>query len=225
MYNKYIIIHYIIEMRVCVVMFYDSNISEYGDINYKINKIYCEKHNLDLIMSNEKTYTNRHSMWERFPLILKHIENYDYVVWIDADAFFYIDSPNIIEIINNNLDVNFIFSKDCAFDSINTGFFIVKNTQYSIDFINKWAYDEELEKNNPTPYWPDQGVLIDMINKNILDIRNNNYSTCDYGILQHFYEQELCKFQQKPYIYHLAGRTREERLNASITYYNKITQQ
>ena len=44
-------------------MFYDDNIRDYGDINYKINKLYCEKYNLDLILSKEKTYKDRHSAY------------------------------------------------------------------------------------------------------------------------------------------------------------------
>ena len=60
-------------MKVCMVMFYDNNISVYGDINYKINKLYCDKYNIDLILSQEKTYEYRHSAYEKIPLILKHI--------------------------------------------------------------------------------------------------------------------------------------------------------
>jgi len=41
-------------MNVCVIMFYDDNIKSYCDINYNINKLYCEKHNLKIILSNEK---------------------------------------------------------------------------------------------------------------------------------------------------------------------------
>lgn len=41
-------------MNICVIMFYDDNIRCYGDINYNINKLYCEKYNLSIILSNEK---------------------------------------------------------------------------------------------------------------------------------------------------------------------------
>ena len=212
-------------MKICILMFYDDNISEYGDINYKINKLYCDKYNLDLILSKDKTYTNRHSAYERLPLILKHIEKYNYVIWIDADAFFYIDSKNIIDIIKTDLDTNinknFIFSNDITNTNINTGFFIVKNTKYSIDFINKWAYDEELYNNNPYKLWWDQGILNDMVNKNTLDILDN-IILYDYGTLQHFNNDELKKLPSKPYIYHLAGKRNEERLKASINYYKTI---
>ena len=73
-------------------MFYDDTIKNYGELTYEINKKYCEKYNLDIIVSNEKKYENRPPAWEKLPLLLEHISNYDYVIWIDADAFFYSDA-------------------------------------------------------------------------------------------------------------------------------------
>lgn len=75
-------------MKVCVIMFYDEKIKDYAETNFEINKMYCEKYNIDIIKSNLKTYTDRHVAWERLPLILKHIKNYDYLIWVDADSFF-----------------------------------------------------------------------------------------------------------------------------------------
>lgn len=206
-------------MRNCVIMFYDDNIKDYGDINYNINKKYCEKYNLDIIFSNEKKYENRHSAWERLPLLLENIEKYDYLIWIDADAFFYNDANNIFDIISKNMDKQFIFSNDIGNNNINTGVFIIKNSQYSIDFLNKWAYDEELYNNNPHPYWWDQGVLISMYNKNILDIQNNCIFY-EYGVLQHFRNSELSQFSNKPFVFHLAGRDHNMRYIVSKNYFD-----
>lgn len=200
-------------MEICVIMFYDENIKSYGDLNYCINKFYCKKYNLKIIVSNEKK-TNRCSMWERLPMILDNISKYDYLIWIDADAFFYIDAGNISDIINNNTNVDFIFSKDYGNRNINTGFFIVKNSQYTIDFISRWLYDEELCNNNPYPYWPDQGVLIDMYDKNILEIQQKSIKL-DYGILQHFKEYDKL---DKTFVFHLAGTSFEERYETSKKY-------
>lgn len=210
-------------MKVCVLMFYDEAIKEYGSINYEINKKYCDKYGLDIILSTTKK-TQRHSAWERLPLILEHLPNYDYVIWIDADAFFYNDGTNIVEeIIYKNLDVNFIFSNDIGNRNINTGIFIVKNSEYSINFITKWAYDEELYINNIYPKWWDQGVLITMIDKNILDIKNNHIFY-DYNILQHFYQNILFnkKTTQKPFVLHLAGQFKSLRISVSKEYYELI---
>ena len=89
-------------MKICVLMFYNDEIEDYGIINYKINKLYCDKYNLDLILSNEVKYNDRNVCWEKYPLLLEHINNYDYLIWVDADAFFYYDSNNIVDIINEN---------------------------------------------------------------------------------------------------------------------------
>jgi len=213
-------------MKICVVMYYDSNVSEYADLNFKINKLYCDKYNFDIIFSNEPVFKDRHPVWERLPLILKHIEKYDYVIWIDGDAFFYIHS-NILDIIKKYTDMDFIFSKDIDWSHhdgnyLNAGFFIVKNTPYSIEFINKWSYDDELYSQNPTPYWREQGVLNYMYNNNILNIQNK--CVClTYGILQHFFVNEYgCDWAKEPYVLHLSGQGNEERINASTNYYNKI---
>ncbi len=41
-------------MKVCVLMFYDNKIKDYAEINEKINKLYCDKYKLDLIVSKKK---------------------------------------------------------------------------------------------------------------------------------------------------------------------------
>ena len=205
-------------MKFCILMWYDENISSYGNINYEINKKYCDKNNIELIRCNKRRHSNRHPAWERIPLILEYINDYDYIMWIDADAHFYIDSKNIMDLINANTSYNFIFSKDISV-AINTGCFIVKNTQYSIDFLTKWGYDELLYNNNNYPYWWDNGVILDMWQQNILDIKNNCI-IIDYGVLQHFYESET--FPNKSFIFHLAGRSTEIRINHSSNYIKKI---
>ena len=212
---------YIDIMRVGVVMFYDDAIKEYGDNNYAINKKYCDKYKLDIILSQEKTYQNRHASWERLPLILKHIEKYDYLIWIDADAYFYYDAGNIVDFIQEQPNDNFIFSNDMGNRNINSGFFIVKNCEYSRQFLQKWAYDEELYINNPYPIWWDQGVLCSMIEQNILDIKNN--ASChEYGIMQHFDKDYLVHSHKRPYVFHMAGRTTNERIIESNKYYDMI---
>ena len=204
-------------------MWYDAAISEYADINYKINKHYCDKYGITIIHSNTKTYIDRHPAWERIPLMLKYINDYDYVIWIDADAFFYIDSPNILEIINQTPDVPIIFSRDHFRDNdneVNSGFIIVKNHEYSIRFLLEWGYNEDLYKNNSKPIWWDQGVLLDMQRNNVLDIQNNRVCH-EYGVLQHIYDYDLCHFKQKPYIWHSAGESKERRIFISSNYFHE----
>ena len=73
--------------KICVVMWFDDNIKSYAEINYIINKKYCDKYGYDIIKSSERR-TNLEATWERVPLMIEHLHNYEYVIWIDADAFF-----------------------------------------------------------------------------------------------------------------------------------------
>lgn len=212
----------VIQYKCCVVMWYDSNASCYGDMNYKINKTYCDKHNIEIIYCHERRRPDRHPAWERIPLILKHLHKYDYVIWIDSDAHFYIDSENIVDFIRAHDSHDFIFSSDwsylkptCIPVGINTGIYIVKNTPYSIGFLTKWVGDEILYANNRFPHWWDQGVLVDMYKENVLNIQNH-CCVIDYGILQHFCENEV--FGHRPFIFHLAGKDSAVRYEHAFDY-------
>jgi hypothetical protein len=205
-------------MKIGLFMFYDDAIAQYGDLSYKINKAYCKKHNIDIILTRERQYCDgRPSAWDRLLIIRDNIEKYDYVMWIDADAHFYIDSPDIRNIINCATNFNFIFSNDVFDANINSGFFIVKNTPYSKRFIDKWACDDDLYQNNSNKSVWEQGVLNDMIRQNILDIKNNMISH-RYGVLQHF---SSFMGENKAYILHHPGNNHDFRVNRISDYLNK----
>ena len=81
--------------KIGVFMWFDDNIKKYAENNYKINKIYCEKYNYQIIKSNSKLLVNKKPNWERIPLLLKYLDEFDYLIWIDADAHFYFDYLNL----------------------------------------------------------------------------------------------------------------------------------
>jgi len=205
-------------MKICVVMFYTENIKSYGDINYLINKHYCDKYDITLFRTSQKSLKNRNPMWERIPLILKHLPHYEYVIWIDADAFFYENAKDIRSIIQQYPRKSFIFSNDRLNNHINTGFFIVKNNPYSKLFLKEWCFNNVLKKLNPYPCWPDQGVLIYMYRHNLYHIKKN--SICiSYGDLQHFPRDDVLSKNQTPFVLHIANKTTEQRFQISNDYY------
>jgi len=203
-------------MKVGLVMFYDDVVREYGDLTREINQIYCDKYDLDLIFSSDRR-TTRHPAWERIPLILDNLRNYDYLVWIDADAFFYL-YKNIKDMVCKNKD--FVFSMDIGHRNVNTGIFIVKNSEYSHEFLRRWM-DEDLYASNPYPQWWDQGVLIDMINRNVMDIRDH-VKYHNYGTLQHFYKHEFSTLKIKPFVMHLASWPKKDRVLTARMYLDAL---
>ena len=221
-------------MKIAVLTWYDNNISEYGNIYLEINKLYCAQHDYDLIKTNRRFYKDKPATWERFPHLLNFIEKYDYVVWIDADAFFYYSAPPLEEIINR-YQKDILLSADADTylvpDSVNAGVFVLKNTKKVISLLNKWAFDEELanrflnEKAPETQYWiEDQAMIRGCLKYNVDDMQSIT-KVLPYMELQHF---NLCEFpilkrhNILPYVFHAAGRGSSFRYYISKTYLQEI---
>ena len=179
-------------MKICVVMWCDGKTAKkYGCTSYHINKIYCEKHGYDLRFSSKRRHNREDLAWEKLPMVIEHLDNYDYVIWIDADAHFYVDRGPIEDLIKEHKDVQIIFSEDgtckgfpseldpsewlkssckVRHPALNTGVFIVKNTSDVKKLLDVWTYDEWLFKQN-YPYW-EQGVCQKMYELNTCSIRD-----------------------------------------------------
>lgn len=205
-------------VRICVVMWYDGAVASYGDLNFRINQRYCSKHGMTLLRCSTRRHQERHPAWERLPLILEHLSRFDYVVWIDADAHFYVDAPSLEELVSEHSSRDLIFSADRAPNSnINSGVFIVKNTGFSRDFIQQWNTDETLYRSNRFPWWWEQGVLIDMWEKNVQGVRNHAV-VLERGVLQHFEPGGFRNDGRRPFVIHLSETREETRVAHSRQY-------
>lgn len=201
------------DIKILIVTWYNDAIKDYGDMTYTLNKTYCKKYNIDCIKDDTVRLPNRKPTWERFPLLLKYYnQDYDYIIWIDADAFFYINSPDIRNIIYQHLDKNFIFSWDIT-PNVQAGLIIAKKNDYTKKIFEELSYNEDKYKNslNKLYDWQDQQCLIDMIDENFMDI-NNNIVLLPFGELQEFTEDN------KAYVLHLAGSSKEERIKIISKY-------
>ena len=77
-------------MNIAICMWYDNNISYYADKFKSINEKYCDTNNYSLIFSHKKYLIGKEASYQKLPFILDILTNYnyDYVMWIDADAHF-----------------------------------------------------------------------------------------------------------------------------------------
>jgi hypothetical protein len=161
--------------------------------------------------------------------ILEYIQNYDHVMYIDSDAHFYMDAPDIMNVIKQYSEKAFLFSGDVNQKhdfELNSGVFIVKNCPKSIQILTEWAYSIDLYYkrlgyyvNDKYYLYNDQGVLQYMYSINFANIIENSV-VLPYGFLQHFVPGE--KFAQQPYIYHMAGSNTKQRIASSQKYWDEI---
>jgi hypothetical protein len=146
-------------------MSHTENIYEYSKLTEIINRAYCKKHEYDFEIFNVMP-KDRAAQWCKVEVVqrLLDLDKYDYVFWIDADAFF---SQQDIRLETRIKD----YTKDviiCSDDSnsgrtgsINTGTFFIKNTEWSREFCKEWYNytGEYLEK-----HFHEQSVLENRIN-------------------------------------------------------------
>ena len=135
-------------------------------------KSYCKRHGYDFIDDSTVYDDSKPIPWSKIKLLLKYINQYDYLVWIDAD----------ILIMNLNIKLESFIEQYSQYDQIcgsdfrmtNTGVWFIKNTEFSKLFLQGiWdnVYDPEEDKSERYMNW-EQGSFINLIDKNFLDSKS-----------------------------------------------------
>lgn len=136
--------------KIALVSFYDagySKIGKYADLN---KAAYANKHNYSLFIYKEKLDQEKSAVWNKIPIIQKHLADNDWVFWTDADALIMNDKIKIESLIDDAYDI--IVPKD--FHGINLGNFLVKNSVWSHNFLKLWY------QNYGKARWYEQGIFI-----------------------------------------------------------------
>ena len=207
-------------IKIALCMWYDDNIKEYADITYKINKLYCNNHNIELIKSSNRQIANRKPHWERLPLLINTINTnkYDYVIWLDADACLNLECEyDLYDLIEKYKDKDIIFSGDINIQheyQINSGVIILKNSNYSKKILDYWMTEECFK--NKIDGFNDQGCLRYSLKINYENL-NNNSVIIPYGDLQKF---SIEKENKKILFFHLAGYNKKYRIQQFSNLYN-----
>jgi hypothetical protein len=137
--------------KIIIVQFYTSN-TTYGIFTETINKqycdekgyqYYCEKDDLKIKSAlKDRAYT-----WYK-PLLIQEIlktHNPEYVLFMDADAVVSDFNQNIEDFIDEDYDL--IFTQDIGHHSaMNAGVFILKNSEWSQNFLKTWEQSAEIYK-------------------------------------------------------------------------------
>ena len=137
-----------------------------------INKVnYCIKHGYSFIDDESIWDKSKPIPWSKILLLLKHLEKFDYLVWIDAD----------ILIMNMDIKIETLIARYSDYDQIsgsdwkmqNTGVWIIKNTDFSKRFLTEvWTnvYDEKSDPQERYMNW-EQGSVINLMDRNVLNCK------------------------------------------------------
>ncbi|KAJ9170546.1 hypothetical protein P3X46_018646 [Hevea brasiliensis] len=114
------------------------------------NKVdYCRIHGYDIFYNNVLLHPKMHTFWAKLPMVraamLAHPEA-EWIWWVDSDAMFtdmeYKLPLRRYDYKNHNLVVHGwpkLIYEEKSWTALNAGVFLIRNCQWSMDFIDKWA--------------------------------------------------------------------------------------
>jgi hypothetical protein len=170
--------------------------TQYTHIN-KLN--YCDKHSYTFI-DDESVYDDSKPIpWSKLKLLEEYLQQFDYLVWIDADILI-MNQDIKLESFIEKYPTNIICGSDWRMT--NTGVLFVKNTEWSMKFLEAiWlnVYDPEDDPKERYMNW-EQGSFINLHDRDYMSCRKHITITCPN-------EMNSCWFNYYPndFVLHLCG--------------------
>lgn len=146
----------LIKNKICVLSHFTENIEHVANFTIPNKQKYCEKHGYDF-KYHKGRLSKRHPGWDKILLLKETLltNNFDYVVWIDNDAYITNEEINLDFICNVYKESKIILSSEDGyrdFESlpleydynllhnlriINTGVMILKNDDWTTNFLDE----------------------------------------------------------------------------------------
>jgi len=130
----------------------------HGDFEYfawseKINRRYCERHGYSYVARRNPGRTDRHINWQKIPDIIAELQDCDYLLSLDADAFFYAQELKIEEeLIPLMGDKHVLMAQDFGSEQErwtpgfpNAGVILMKATGQVKRFLADWDQSSEID--------------------------------------------------------------------------------
>ena len=142
------------EMKsLAIVGYYTESILEYAAYSSAVNTIYAQHHGYHirhLTASDGAEYFPQDQRWNKVKILLDALhpqhgwaKDFDYLVWLDSDLIILDLGLDIIAIAEKypQSDIILCADKDISVGIANTGFMVVRNTDFMLDFLSSWWND------------------------------------------------------------------------------------
>jgi hypothetical protein len=204
---------------IAFVYFYTPNIFSYAKHSILNILSYAEKHNYAVIIYDKPFNDDVSMCWNKIVTIMENLKNYEYLVWMDADAIIVNPTIKIESFIEKYpgydlyLCEDIIVQKEC----INSGVMIIANTKWTNNlFNNVWT--------SPIPHLHnDQNVIYYEIVKDLYPHSKPNLKFSSYcGKISHpkvkilpenAFNTHILNYNQGDFIIHLMGAKEQVRID------------
>lgn len=134
--------------KIAIVSLYNEGYKHIGQYSDKNKTRYAKKHNYDIFIYHDTLDTTRPVPWSKILAIQKHLSDYDWIYWSDADSLIMNMNIKLESLIDDTY--NMVISKEEANGNLNTGSFLIKNCEWSKKLLQR-IYDQTYFINHE--YW------------------------------------------------------------------------
>jgi mannan polymerase II complex MNN10 subunit len=114
-------------------------------------KRYCERQGYDFICAYETLDGSRHPAWSKLKLIERHLNDYQWVFWTDADSLVMNMDVRLETLVDQNCWL--VISKDC--NGVNSGQFLIRSCPESREFLQQcYAMEQFIDH----PWWEQAAI-------------------------------------------------------------------
>ena len=147
-------------MKIAIVTLFTEEIADYGAIGAANKQAYGLHHGYDCFVYREWLDTRRHPAWSKLVAIKRHLPDYDWVFWTDADSLVMNGEQTLEAIIAKRENKDMILTWEAGASPVNTGQWLIRNTEWSSAALSAI---EDPACSNSRPKWFEQGALIEWL--------------------------------------------------------------
>eukprot|EP01134_Creolimax_fragrantissima_P007190 CFRG7190T1 len=132
--------------KIAILTLNTPNIYEYSDLAEINQKEYAKRHGYDFYVYRDSTLGwemekgswDSIVTWNKVNAIPRHLQDHEWMMWIDSDAVFTNMNITLESIIEKASDKEFLIADDPAGWMLNTGVMFFRNTEWTRNMIQKW---------------------------------------------------------------------------------------
>lgn len=151
--------------KIAIVSLYTKEISDYAIYSEKCIKEYCEKQGYTFYIYREKLEKESNPNWSKAQALLNHIDNHEYIIWMDSDTLIFNPEKRFESIIQKAPKKFILATKDIGNNSmLNSGVLLFKSHQYTKNLIKRWR-DFQGDKSSLYASGGDQEIFCQILKK------------------------------------------------------------
>lgn len=151
--------------KIAIISLYTKEISDYAIYSEQSIKKYCLKQNYTFHIYRENLNHQAFPSWSKAQALLNHIDNHEYIIWMDSDTLIFDPEKTLETIIQKSPKKFILATKDVGDNSmLNSGVLFFKSHQYTKNLIKRWR-DFQGDKSSLYASGGDQEIFCQILKK------------------------------------------------------------